>query len=145
MNLSDEAQSFIDNHKVAHLATADPRGAPHVIPLCYARIGNRMYFVADEKPKRHGARRLKRLANIAENPRVALVIDDYDDDWSRLAFLLLHLDAAVVSDEVEYRQGLAALHRRYAAYRTMPLAIATNPMVRMTPRHWHLWRAKPDG
>ena len=139
--LSAAARAFLDAHAVGHLATADASGAPHVVPLCYARIGDRLYFVADDKPKRRGPRALKRLANIAANPRVALVVDDYDADWTRLAYLLLHLDAAVVDDEAEYTSALDALRARYAQYHSMPLARATHPMVRMTPRRWHLWRA----
>jgi PPOX class probable F420-dependent enzyme len=141
MSLSEEARAFLDAHRVAHLATADATGAPHVVPLCYARIGDRIYFVADEKPKKRGARALKRLANIAANPRVALVVDDYDDDWTRLAFLLVHLDAAIVADDAEYDEALAALQQRYAPYRRMALARERNPLVRLSVRSWHLWRA----
>ncbi len=143
MILSDDAREFIDAHDVGHLATADGAGNPHVVPVCYARVDERLYFVADEKPKRLGPRALKRLANLAENPRAALVIDDYDRDWSRLAFLLLHLDTTIVSDEREYDAALAALRRRYPQYRQMTLTIATNPLVRMVARRWHLWRAAP--
>jgi PPOX class probable F420-dependent enzyme len=143
MTLSDEARQFIDAHEVGHLATADAAGNPHVVPLCYARVGERLYFVADDKPKRQGPRALKRLANLAANPRAALVIDDYDRDWSRLAFLLLHLDTAIVTDSREYAEALAALRERYPAYRDMALTIATHPLVRMLPRRWHLWRAQP--
>ena len=141
MELSDAARAFLDRHQVAHLATASADGDPHVIPLCYARLGDRLYFVADDKPKRRAPRRLKRLDNIAANPRVALVVDDYDADWSRLAYLLLHLDAAIVDDDAEYANGLAALRTRYPQYREMALQRATHPMVRMTPRRWHLWQA----
>jgi PPOX class probable F420-dependent enzyme len=88
-----------------------------------------------------GSRALKRLSNIAANPRVALVVDDYDADWTRLAYLLLHLDAAIVDDDAEYAASLQALRERYAPYRKMPLARVTHPMVRMTPRRWHLWRS----
>lgn len=143
--LSDEARAFLDGHRVAHLATADAAGAPHVVPLCYARLDERLYFVADDKPKRHGPRALRRLANIDANPRVALVVDDYDDDWSRLAYLLLHLDAARVTTDAEYADALAALRARYAPYRAMPLARATHPMIRLVPRAWHLWRACTSG
>jgi PPOX class probable F420-dependent enzyme len=139
--LSAAARAFLDAHTVGHLATADAAGAPHVVPLCYARLDDRLYFVADDKPKRRGPRALKRLANIAANPRVALVVDDYDADWTRLAYLLLHLDAAIVANDAEYVAALTALRERYAPYRSMPLARATHPMVRMTPRRWHLWRA----
>lgn len=141
MELNDAAREFLDVHAVAHLATAGADGAPHVVPLCYARLGDRLYFVADDKPKRRGPRALKRLANIAANPRVALVVDDYDADWSRLAYLLVHLDAAIVDDDAEYASALAALRERYPQYHRMPLQRATHPIVRMTPRRWHLWRS----
>ena len=141
MELSEAARAFLDAHAVAHLATAGSDGAPHVIPVCYARLGDRLYFVADDKPKRRGPRALKRLANIAANPRVALVVDDYDPDWSRLAYLLLHLEAAIVDDDAEYGAALAALRHRYPPYRSMALQRATHPLVRMTPRRWHLWRS----
>jgi PPOX class probable F420-dependent enzyme len=141
MVLSDEARAYLDRHRVAHLATADASGAPHVVPLCFARLAERLYFVADDKPKRHGPRALRRLANIAANPRVALVVDDYDEDWTRLAYLLLHLDAAPVEDEAEYAAALAALRARYPDYRAMPLARTTHPIIRLTLRRWHFWRA----
>jgi len=141
MDLSNEARAFIRAHRVGHLATADARATPHVIPVCYALLGDRLYFVADDKPKRGGPSALKRLANIAENPRGALVIDDYDEDWTRLAYLLLHLDASVVDSEAEYARAVAALRDRYPRYRSMPLTLSTHPMVRMIPRRWHLWRA----
>ena len=139
--LTDEARAFLDSHAVARLATADAAGAPHVVPLCYARLGDTLYFVADDKPKRRGPRALRRLANIAANPRVAVVVDDYDDAWEQLAYLLVHADAALVDDDAEYAAALAALRVRYAPYRDMPLARSTHPMVRMRVRRWHFWRA----
>ncbi|HVO28257.1 MAG TPA: TIGR03668 family PPOX class F420-dependent oxidoreductase [Candidatus Margulisiibacteriota bacterium] len=138
--LSDEERSFSEDHRVAHLATADASGAPHVIPICYAVVGNAFYFIVDEKPKRTRTG-LKRLRNIAANPRVALVIDDYDEDWRRLAYLLVRGRAAVVADQAEYTAVLGALRERYPQYRAMPLASATHPMVRIVPEHRHLWRA----
>lgn len=143
MNLTDEARLFLDEHRVGHLATADRKAVPHVIPICFARLEERIYFVADEKPKRHGPRRLKRLANIAQNPRVALVVDDYREDWTKLAFLLLHLEAALVEPAAEYEAALTALRRKYPRYRTMKLLSATNPIVGMTVQRWHLWHASP--
>ena len=63
---------FIDRHRVAHLATSDLDGAPHVIPIVYASEDNAVYFIVDDKPKRTRTG-LKRLRNIEQNPRVALV------------------------------------------------------------------------
>jgi PPOX class probable F420-dependent enzyme len=141
MILTEEARAFLDAHRVGHLATADASGAPHVVPLCYARVGDSIYFVCDEKPKRAGPRALKRLSNIAHNPRVALVIDDYDEEWSRLAFLLLRLQAEIVRDEDEYQRALGALRGRYPQYRAMSLKMSANPIVRLIPNRFHLWRA----
>ena len=138
--LSGDERAFADRHRVAHLATADAAGAPHVIPVCYALVGEHFYFVIDEKPKRTRTG-LKRLRNIAANPHVALVVDDYDEDWTRLAYLLVQGEAAGVDDRGEYGGALAALRHRYPQYRAMSLAFDTHPMVRITPVRSHLWRA----
>ena len=139
--LTDDQRGYIDGHRVAHLATADGTGAPHVIPICYALVGDAFYFVVDNKPKRSRTG-LKRLRNIAANPRVALVIDDYDDqDWTRLAYLLVGGRAARVDDREEYADALEALRSRYSQYRGMPLAFDTHPMIRITAEHVHTWRA----
>jgi len=137
--LSEAERKFAEYHRVAHLATADASGVPHVIPVCYALVRGCLYFVVDEKPKRT-RHRLKRLRNLAENPRAALVIDEYDDDWSRLAYLLVQGTAALVIDRKEYAAALAALRRRYPPYRGMALRYDRNPMVRMEPSAWHFWR-----
>ena len=134
---------FIDRHRVAHLATSDLDGAPHVIPIVYASEDNAVYFIVDDKPKRTRTG-LKRLRNIEQNPRVALVIDDYDEDWTSLAYLLIHGRAAVVSDWEEYARVLNALRARYPQYRSMRLAADSHPMVRITRERSHLWQAAPE-
>jgi PPOX class probable F420-dependent enzyme len=138
--LTNAERHYIDRHRIAHLATADAAGAPHVIPICYALVGDHVYFLIDEKPKRTRTG-LKRLRNIAANPQVALVIDDYDEDWSRLAFLLVQGTAEPVADRREFAAVLAALQGRYPQYRSMPLAFATHPMIRITPVRSHGWSA----
>jgi len=138
--LSDAERAFLDDHRVARLATADDTGAPHAIPIVYALVDGRIYFVIDEKPKRTRTR-LKRLQNIRQNPKVAMLIDDYDDDWSRLAYLLVQGHAEVVTDRDEYTHTLAVLRGRYPQYQHMPLAFDTHPMVRITPERQHLWHS----
>jgi PPOX class probable F420-dependent enzyme len=139
-DFSEEEREFIESHRVARLATADAGGAPHVVPIVYALLGNDLYFVADEKPKRT-RRGLKRLRNIAANPRVALVIDDYDEDWNRLAFLLIEGSAAEIDRPDAYGAVLRELRRRYPQYRAMELTFESNPMIRMVPQRRHFWRA----
>jgi coenzyme F420-0:L-glutamate ligase / coenzyme F420-1:gamma-L-glutamate ligase len=143
IELGEEARRFLDRHRVGHLATASRDGDPHVVPLCYARVDRDIYFVCDDKRKRGGPKALKRLANLQENPRAALVVDDYGDDWSKLSYLLLHLEAAIVTDEGEYETALVALRRRYPPYAAMPLRRDRNPMVRLRPIGAHFWVAAP--
>jgi PPOX class probable F420-dependent enzyme len=142
--LDAEERKFAERQRVGHLATADAAGIPHVVPICYALVGDKFYFVVDEKPKR-SRRGLKRLRNIAANGQVALIMDQYDEDWSRLAFLLVQGQAAPVSNASEYAAALEALCRRYPQYRGMKLQFELHPMVRIAPRWRHLWRATPRG
>jgi PPOX class probable F420-dependent enzyme len=139
---SAEARQFLEAHRVGHLATAGADGAPHVIPVCYAVDDAGLYFVADEKPKRGPARALKRLANLRENPRAAVVVDDYDEDWKRLAWVLVRGPARFVTEPMAHAAALGLLRRRYAQYAAMSLADPReHPIVRIEPARVVLWRA----
>ena len=137
--ISEPVQRFINNHRVARLATADVAGQPHVIPFCYAFDGEHIYFVVDQKPKRHTGKPLKRIRNMLENPQAAIVIDDYADDWTQLAYVLITGTTALVDDEAEYAGILALLRERYPQYRAMDLTFANNAMVRISPIKVHAW------
>jgi len=107
---------------VAHLATADASGAPHVVPVCFALVDDTLYVSIDEKPKRAAPTRLRRLRNIEQNPRVAVVADVYDDrDWSRLGFVLVRGQARTVLTGEEHARALDVLRGKYAQYRAMVL------------------------
>lgn len=138
--LSEPVRAFLDRSRVAHLATADRGGRPHVVPLCFARDQDRLYFVVDEKPKAPG-KTLKRLRNIAENPAVALLVDRYDDaDWTRLEYALVHGRAEVVGDAGEFARALGLLRARYPQYQKMRLEPGRNALVRIVPSAVHHWR-----
>ena len=135
----DPVQRFINTHVVARLATADSNGHPHVIPFCYAFDGEHIYFVVDQKPKRQTGKPIKRIRNMLENPRAAIVIDDYDDDWTQLAYVLITGTTALVDNETEYDRLLVLLRERYPQYWGMELTFANNSMVRITPTKVHAW------
>jgi PPOX class probable F420-dependent enzyme len=104
------------------MATADAAGRPHVVPVCFALLGESLYVAIDEKPKRGDPLRLRRMRNIAANPRVAIVADVYDDaDWSRLGFVLVHASARVLTDGAEHARAVVALRDKYPQYRDMAL------------------------
>jgi len=119
--LSESQRRFLDESRVGHLATADAGGAPHLIPVCYAVADDTLYVTIDEKPKRQD-RPLKRVRNILENPQAAFMADRWDEDWTRLAWVMLRGRAEVLDDGAEHDRAQALLRARYPQYRTMSLA-----------------------
>jgi len=135
--LDAEQERFVSRQRVARLATADAGGRPHLVPVCFAYLDGAFYTPVDEKPKR--SLRLKRLRNIAQNPRVALLLDEYDDDWSRLAWLMVQGEAEILQSGPEHARALEALRQRYPQYRDMDLE--SRPVIRIVPRRVLFWRA----
>jgi PPOX class probable F420-dependent enzyme len=135
-------REFVAGARLAHLATADASGAPHNVPLCYWFDGEHIYFAIDEKPKRQTGLALKRMRNIAENPRVAVVIDHYEEDWSQLAYVLIRGHAHVVEDPEEYLVALRHLRDKYLLYRGMSMTPEKNPIVKIEPESVHTWGAR---
>src|SRR5947208_13777474 len=109
--LATRELQFLQSQRVGHLATADAEGRPHVVPVCFAYLDGRIYIAIDEKPKR--SLKLKRLRNIEENPEVAIVFDRYDEDWSRLAWVLVHGMATVLDRVTEHGRAIARLRAKY--------------------------------
>ena len=118
--LSRRHRDFLDRSRVGHLATAETGGAPHVIPVCYAATEYSLYITIDEKPKRQD-RPLKRLRNILENPQAAFVVDRWDEDWSRLGWVMLRGRAEILYAGPEHDRAQALLVARYPQYRAMQL------------------------
>jgi PPOX class probable F420-dependent enzyme len=139
MRLSPHALRLIRSARVAHLATADAHGQPHVIPICFVFDGKYFYSPVDEKPKRAAPQKLKRLKNIRENPRVALVIDHYDEDWRKLAYVLVTGKARVLLGGAKHRKAVNLLRRKYPQYRTMK--IDRLPMILILPTRMTSWGA----
>jgi PPOX class probable F420-dependent enzyme len=125
--------------RVARLATADPRGAPHVIPVCFAFDGRAIYTAIDEKPKRISPRGLRRVRNIMANPQVALVVDHYAEDWRRLRYVLVRGTAIIIDRGPEHRRAIARLRDKYRQYRTMRLE--GRPVLKISPLTIAAWEA----
>jgi PPOX class probable F420-dependent enzyme len=147
-SLTDQrVREFLRLARLGHLATSTRDGVPHNIPICFWFDGTScFYFIIDEKPKRLTGVGLKRMRNISENPRVALVIDHYEEDWAGLAYVLIHGIAQLVDDPQEYVLALRNLRDKYTQYRAMILSVDRNPMVRITAQRVHSWgqRFKPS-
>jgi PPOX class probable F420-dependent enzyme len=123
--------------RVARLATADAAGRPHVVPIVFALEGDDVFSAVDAKPKR--TTDLRRLRNVAENPRVALLADHFDDDWSELWWVRAEGTARVLAAaEPEGNRGIALLCERYAQYRAQPPA---GPVLAVAVTRWSGWHA----
>jgi PPOX class probable F420-dependent enzyme len=140
--LSNETLAFIQAQRVARLATADASGRPHVVPVCYAFDGARFSIPLDEKPKRVAVTALRRVRNILARPEVDLLIDRYDDDWSKLGYALAHCHATLLPPDeperaAEHAAAVAALRQRYPQYRAM--ALEERPLIALEPYSFSLW------
>lgn len=119
--LTDTQRRFLELVRVAHLATASRDGAPHLVPVCFCLDGRTLYITIDEKPKRADVP-LKRIRNIQENPVVAVTVDRWDEDWTRLAWIMLRGPADILADGAEHDRAQDQLRMRYPQYRSMNLA-----------------------
>jgi PPOX class probable F420-dependent enzyme len=101
--------------RVGRLATVTPEGRPHVVPITFVLDGDAIYFAVDSKPKR--TRDLQRLRNIASHPQVSVLVDHFEDDWSRLWWVRADGTAKVLEKGAEADRALDLLASRYAQYR----------------------------
>jgi PPOX class probable F420-dependent enzyme len=138
----ERVTEFIHAHRVARMATVDASGRPAVIPICYVFDGRSFYSAIDQKPKRVEPKQLQRIRNIRVNPNVALVIDDYSENWSELAYVLVQGTAKIIEpgeSSSEQATAIAALRSKYEQYRSM--AIDRNPLIKIVPSRVRLWSA----
>jgi PPOX class probable F420-dependent enzyme len=134
---SGEARRLFASRRVARLATVRPDGAPHLVPICFALEGDTLYSAVDHKPKR--SRELQRLANIAANPRVTLLVDHYDEDWSTLWWVRADGVARIAEvGEPPHARAVELLRSRYAQYLDAP-ALGTAIVVELDA--FSGWRA----
>jgi PPOX class probable F420-dependent enzyme len=108
----------VTNARVARLATIDPDGRAHLVPIVFALDGDTLYSAVDRKPKR--SQTLRRIENARVRPDVTILIDHYDEDWTRLWWIRLRGRARVLDDGEERVRALALLREKYPQYRDAP-------------------------
>jgi PPOX class probable F420-dependent enzyme len=121
---------------VARLATVRPDGRPHIVPVVFVLVGDVVFTAVDAKPKKSS--RLQRLVNVESEPRCSLIVDHYEDDWSRLWWVRADGEAAVV-EPAAAAQGLAALVERHAQYGEVA---PTGPLLAVRVTRWSGWSAE---
>lgn len=136
--ISARVRAKLETAPVARLATLDARLRPHLVPICFAYDGSVFYSAIDRKPKRVPPNRLARLKNIKGTPQVALLLDEYDEDWTQLWYVLVRGKAALVSVRAERKRALRLLRAKYAQYASGMLADDA-PILRISPRRITAW------
>ena len=136
----EEARRRFAAATLAHLATADERAIPHVVPFVFVVRGETIYSAVDAKPKRTTA--LRRLANVAANPHVAALVDHYSEDWDSLWWARAEgLGRVLDATAPEARDALALLSDRYHQYRRQPPG---GPILAIDVERWSGWSASID-
>jgi PPOX class probable F420-dependent enzyme len=134
--LSAAQRRFVETRRVGHLATAEAGGAPYLVPVCFALAGAALYITIDQKPKRRD-RPVKRVRNILENPRAAFLVDRWDEDWTRLGWVMLRGPAEILDAGAEHAAAQALLREKYVQYRAMNLADL--PVIALRIAHVASW------
>ncbi|MXX47870.1 MAG: TIGR03668 family PPOX class F420-dependent oxidoreductase [Chloroflexi bacterium] len=141
MTSLDDVRATLESARHGYLSTASAEGDPHLQPVVFQVVEDSVYIAIDEKPKT--TLRLRRLTNIESNPRFALLIDNYDDTWDRLWWILLRGPATVLwptTWEVKEAEAvIAALRAKYPQYVSM--ALEERPLLKLTPDRITRWSA----
>ncbi|WAC91423.1 TIGR03668 family PPOX class F420-dependent oxidoreductase [Mycobacterium sp. Aquia_213] len=128
---------------VARLATSSPDGKPHLVPVVFAvreaataDAPDMVYTAIDAKPKT--TQRLRRLANIAGNAQVSLLVDHYADDWTQLWWVRVDGAASIHSDGAAMHTGYRLLRAKYPQYQWVSL---NGPVIAVAVHRWSSWHA----
>lgn len=130
----------VEAARVSRLATADAAGVPHVVPCCFALVGDIAYSAVDAKPKRHYG--LRRIANLEANPAASLLVDHYEDEWTALWWVRVDGYGRVVTEPNEHDTAIAALIAKYEQYVSAP---PPGPVVALDVTTWRGWAAAGPG
>jgi coenzyme F420-0:L-glutamate ligase / coenzyme F420-1:gamma-L-glutamate ligase len=138
--VSDRVLAKLQKARIARLATLDAQGRPHIVPVCFAYDGSVFYTAVDRKPKSVPPEKLARLRHIAAAPQVALLVDEYSEDWARLWFILVRGQANLIASSAhqERAEAIRRLKDKYPQYASGMLADDA-PVVRITPERISWW------
>jgi PPOX class probable F420-dependent enzyme len=129
----------LDHWPVARLATLGPDLRPHQVPIVFARAGELLWSPIDAKPK--SGRELARVRNVRERPHASLLLDEYDDDWSRLWWIRIDATARLVAAR-DAGPALAALRAKYPQYRQVALLDPSGTLLAFAPDRIRSWSAR---
>jgi PPOX class probable F420-dependent enzyme len=138
-------EEFIERARVARLATVDYRSKPHLVPVVFVFDGNHFFIPIDKKRKTVKPQKLKRIKNIQDNPNVALLIDKYSEDWTKLAFVMIQGKASIITSKtqgnIQVQEAYKKLTTKYRQYQKIGLS---EMCIIIKPEKVASWGAIPD-
>jgi PPOX class probable F420-dependent enzyme len=137
--LDADQRAFLERARRGHLATASAAAVPHVVPVCFAVLdAGTLVFAVDDKPKAPG-KVMRRLRNLEQNPRFALLVDSWDEDWRGLGYVLVSGRGAAAHEAGRRVAAVAALRARYPQYVAMDLDAGRHPVIELAIERVHAW------
>jgi len=134
-----EVEAFVSSQRVARLATVDADGRPHIVPICFACANGVVYSVLDAKPKRVPVRELRRVRNLLARPDVQVLVDRWDEDWTKLAYVQLRGRASLLEEGLEHEEALRLIRERYPQY--VAMGVDGAPVIRVAVESYVAWDA----
>jgi PPOX class probable F420-dependent enzyme len=137
--ITPAVEEFIERARIARLATIDSEFKPHLVPVVFVFDGNHFFIPVDEKRKTSKPEKLKRIRNIQDNPNVALLFDEYSEDWTKLAFVMIQGKASIASKgegNVQVRQAYKKLMTKYVQYQKVGVG---EMCIKITPKKVASW------
>ena len=132
MRLNKRVSRLIARERVCRVATTGVDGNPHVVPVCHVLVGDKIYFGSGDDARK--------VENLRENPRIALTIDLYSDEWSRLAGVMIQGIAALIQRGPRFKQVRARLYEKYPQYpEDAAISTSDSVIVEVTPTHVFSW------
>jgi PPOX class probable F420-dependent enzyme len=140
--IRSDIEEFIQRVRVARLATIDSDFKPHLVPVVFVFDGNHFFIPVDEKRKKAKPEKLRRIKNIQGNPNVALLIDEYNEDWTRLAFVMIQGIASIMKSrphaDIQVQKALKQLTIKYTQYQRVGTG---EILIRIKPEKVVSWRS----
>jgi PPOX class probable F420-dependent enzyme len=136
------ALKLLTEARVGHLATSTRKGRLLVVPICFALGSRAIYSAIDQKPKRIKPLGLRRVRNIVENQNVCLTVDEYEEDWGKLRYVIVQAKATLLTRGREHGAALSLLREKYRQYRYMELE--GRPIIKIQPLRIIEWKATPS-
>jgi nitroimidazol reductase NimA-like FMN-containing flavoprotein (pyridoxamine 5'-phosphate oxidase superfamily) len=132
MRLTKAQAKAIEWERVARVATASAEGMPHLVPVCAVLVGGKIYFGSGKKARK--------VLNLRANPKLALTVDLYSDDWSRLQGVMVQGTTRIVERGPRFRRLRRRLYAKYPQYpREAALGESDSVIVELTPTHVFSW------